>query len=387
VPWPDVPTIYPPGAQLLYRLAYALAPHNVWIIKAEMGLWDLLAGLVVALLLRRRGKDPRRAFIYLWAPLAVVEFSLNGHVDAAAVALTALALLVSTAGFRGARALLGVLLGAATLVKLYPLVFVAALARRRDWSMLGALALTLVAGYAPYWREGFNALGFLDVYLSQVQINYGGALLFIRWAAFTVHLTIAVVQALGVASAALGVAVVIWLRLRPASRVRSLGPRASNLARLLAPAARLLHNLDARVPAGVRLSSIGATGVLVVAWLAFSPHVFAWYVAALLPFCALYLGSPASTRWPVAALSLGAWSFVGLIPLSYMAFETPSLAWMYPAIYLAALAVLLGCAARILLPTPTVLRGLHLAGLAFPFGQVDRREGPPARDDATSSPL
>lgn len=320
VPWKSAPTIYPPGAQLLYRAAYVFAPKNVWGIKAEMVACDLLAGLLLALLLRRHGRDPRRAFIYLWAPLAVVEYALNGHVDAAAIALTLLILLVNELTFRGARAVVGALLGFATLVKLYPLVFVAALVRRRDWALLGALAGTLVVGYLPFWHEGAAAFGFLSTYLGQSDPNFGGVALVLR--ALASHWGDRVVQALSLVSAAACVGLICWLRARPIS-------------------------ISTRTP---RLTTIQATYALVAVWLAFSPHVFGWYVPALLPFCAFFL-APVSHRpagalandHPIAAASaMGMWAFCCLIPLSYVAFEAPWWGWLYPAIYPACLALALG---------------------------------------------
>lgn len=328
VPWKTALTIYPPGAQLLYRVAYLVAPKNVWAIKAEMVAFDLLAGLLLALLLRRHGQDPRRAFIYLWAPLAVVEYALNGHVDAAAIALTLLILLVNELTFRGARAVVGALLGFATLVKLYPLVLVVALVRRRDWPLLGALAGTLAIGYLPFWREGLAAFGFLTTYLGQSDPNFGGVALLLRAIAFP--LGDRVVQVLSLLGAAASVGLIFWLRQRPAP------------VRLpISEARRTVH--------APLLSPVQATYALVVVWLAFSPHVFAWYVPALLPFCALSLAprTPAlQGRAPLgiaAAGAAGIWAFCCLIPLSYVAFELPWWAWLYPALYPVCLALALGC--------------------------------------------
>jgi hypothetical protein len=330
VPWKTVPTIYPPVAQLLYRLAYLVAPENVWGIKAEMAGFDLLAGGLLALLLVGRGLDPRRAFIYLWAPLTVVEFALNAHVDAAAIAFTLLALLANGATFRGARAVVGILLGIATLIKLYPLVLVLALVRRRDWALVVALAVTLGAGYAPFWRDGLAAFGFLSTYLTQVHDNFGGALLLIRAVAFWAGLNATVVRAAGVLGAALGAAAVCWLRVRrdapAAPHVRAEERRGSWRAAVPTRLGIVGH---------LRLDPAGASGALIVLWLVFSPHVFAWYVTALVPFCALFLAWP--PRRLAAALAIGVWTFTGLIPLSYVAFETPSLTWLYPALYVAAL--------------------------------------------------
>ncbi len=336
VPWPQAPTIYPPVAQALFRLAYAIVPHNVWAIKTEMVLFDLLAGAVLMLLLLGRGQDPRRAFIALWAPLPVVEFALNGHVDAAAIAFTLLALLASQQRFRGARTLAGVLLGIATLIKLYPIVCVVAIVRRRDWALWGALGATVLLGYAPFWRDGLAATGFLSTYLTQMHNNYGGALLLIRWVAYHMGLSAKVVQLTGAAAAMVGLGGIAWLRARASG-----GVQLAAAARPMAGALRRLRALDARLPGWLCLGSAAAMCACIVLWLAVSPHVFPWYTTALLPFSALFLGLPARRT----ALALGVWSICCMIPLAYVAFEQPALRWLYPATYLASIAVALGALA------------------------------------------
>jgi hypothetical protein len=331
VPWKHVPTIYPPAAQLLYRLADALAPGNVVGIKIEMLLLDLLAGGLLALLLRQRGQDPRRAVIYLWAPLPVIEFALNGHEDAAAIACIVAALLVNGARWRGARVVVGVLLGLATLIKLYPVLLVVALWRRRDWPLAAGLALTLAAGYAPYWRDGFAATGFLATYLTQVHANYGAVLLVLRGLGQSLGAGTRAIQLAGAAAAALGLGALAWLRMDPVRR-----PIRWDVLRRVA------------------LGPAGAAAGGVTLWLACSPHVFPWYTAALLPFCALFL---ARKDRPIAnALTLSAWGFCGLIPLAYVAFASRALGWLYPALYLAALAGALGAYAWL-------RRGPRLTGL------------------------
>ncbi|HEY7983570.1 MAG TPA: hypothetical protein VID73_05340, partial [Ktedonobacterales bacterium] len=97
--------------------------------------------------------------------------------------------------------------------------------------------------------------------------------------------------------------------------------------------------------AGTRaaLGPVGAAAGIIALWLAFSPHVFPWYTAALLPFCALCLAR--SGRPLSSALALGAWTFCAVVPLAYVAFAAPELAWLYPALYVAALAVALGTGA------------------------------------------
>jgi hypothetical protein len=331
VPWKHVPTIYPPAAQLLYRLADAVSPANVVGIKIEMLLFDLLAGALLALLLRQRGQDPRRAVIYLWAPLPIVEFALNGHEDAAAIACIVAALLVNGASWRGARVVVGILLGLATLIKLYPALLIIALWRRRDWPLAAGLALTLAAGYAPYWRDGFAATGFLATYLTQVHANYGVVLLVLRWAGQALGAGTRAIQLAGAAAAALGLGALAWLRMDPERR-----PIRWSVQRRMT------------------LGQAGAAAGVVALWLACSPHVFPWYTAALLPFCTLFLAREGCSS--ANALTLSAWAFCGLIPLAYVAFASPTLGWLYPALYLAALAGALGTYAWL-------RRGPRLTGL------------------------
>jgi hypothetical protein len=325
VPWKDVPSIYPPGAQFFFWLEGLAAPGSIYGLKVEMTLFHLLAGALLALLLVRRGSDPRLAAIYLWAPLPNVEFALNGHVDAIVIMFILLALLLNTCTFRGARLLVGVALGVATLVKLYPLLLAVALIRRRDRAMPVAVLFTILLGYARYLGEGPQALGFLSTYLTEVYNNYGGALLLARTVGFAAGATPDLVRLLGMALAGCCVAALCWLRLLPS-------PPAPQRD-LPVPKQRLVMRLN-RLP---RPDADAAACGLVVLWIVFSPHVFPWYVAVLLPFAAIQLRFTP----PVAA---GIWVFASFIPLAYVAFAAPPLYWFYPALYFVACAVALGIA-------------------------------------------
>jgi hypothetical protein len=317
VPWKDVPSIYPPGAQFFYWLVGLVAPGSIYGVKVEMALFDLLAGGLLALLLARRSADPRLAAIYLWAPLPIVEFALNGHEDALAIVFILLALLLDTSAFRGARVLVGVALGLATLVKLYPLVLAGALYRRWERAMPVALGITVLLGYARYLDEGPQALGFLSTYLTQVQVSYGGALLLIRTIGLDAGATASDIRVVGATLAACCVLALLWLRLRPSLPIR---PRA-----VPAQLRSLGHRLN-----GLPLPDAPTTACgLIVIWLVFSPHVFPWYATALLPFVALLLRA-------TPALALGIWLFVSFIPLAYVAYSAPPLFWFYPALYIAA---------------------------------------------------
>ena len=72
--------------------------------------------------------------LWAWSPVVVSEFGQNGHLDWLAVLLTVLAL---QAGAAGRRAAAGGLLGAAIATKLYPLLALPSLLRRRPWLVGG----------------------------------------------------------------------------------------------------------------------------------------------------------------------------------------------------------------------------------------------------------
>ncbi|MGH8649741.1 MAG: hypothetical protein ACREUP_10620, partial [Burkholderiales bacterium] len=78
-PWAR--TIYPPGAQWLFRAMYAATPNSVVFMKATFVAFDLLTILLLMRLLRSLSLPPNRAILYAWHPLPVFELSGSGHLD------------------------------------------------------------------------------------------------------------------------------------------------------------------------------------------------------------------------------------------------------------------------------------------------------------------
>ena len=115
----DLPTLYPPGAQLLFRAAATLAKpwpgHELGAVRALVALADLgVLGLLIVLL-RRRGIDPRWAAAWGWSPLVVIEAGQNGHLEPVPI-LGVVAALVAWQSGGLVRA--GLCLGMATATKL-----------------------------------------------------------------------------------------------------------------------------------------------------------------------------------------------------------------------------------------------------------------------------
>jgi hypothetical protein len=211
---PAVPTIYPPLAQTWFAAVAAVAPDGArqitWQVAGLVTEVAVLALLPVAL--GRWGGDRRWSALYALSPAPVLEIVHNGHVDGLAVALVLGALVVvaplprvtpprfwwqKTARMPanlpperldGAWWRLiagGALLGAAAMVKLFPVVLLLALAgagsNRRlpalAWGGAGALAVT-IAAYLPHVLDvGWRVVGFLPGYLEEEDYVEGGRFL------------------------------------------------------------------------------------------------------------------------------------------------------------------------------------------------------------------
>lgn len=160
-------TIYPPLAQVWFRAGYAVLPFD----QRDRG-WQVLAmavdlGLVAVLLgaLRASGRDPRWIVLYAWSPIAVLESAQSAHVDVLAVVAAVGAL---WAARRQRHALAGVLLGSATVVKLYPALLLPVVLRRRPLRTALAFGAVVVLAYARHVASvGIEVIGFLPGYLAE----------------------------------------------------------------------------------------------------------------------------------------------------------------------------------------------------------------------------
>ncbi|MGU3450824.1 glycosyltransferase 87 family protein [Methylobacterium sp. 391_Methyba4] len=154
-------TIYPPAAQLVFA-AVGRVSHGVTGMKLAMLGFEALGVLAMLAVLRDAGLPSARILIYAWNPLALWSFACDGHVDAVAIGLLGLALLARR---RHRYGLAGALLGAATLVKLLPVVVAPAFVRGgRLWRpmLIGAAAIAVL--YLPYLAAGRDMLGFAGGY-------------------------------------------------------------------------------------------------------------------------------------------------------------------------------------------------------------------------------
>jgi hypothetical protein len=285
----NIPTDYPPGAEGIYVLSYLLSPTNLYGLKAIFLFFEMVTCGALMLLLARKGLDPRRAVIYAWCPLPIVEIAIEGHVDAMTVMFIVLALLSATSNKRGGRALTGFLLGIATLTRIYPIILLAVVVRPRDWSLLLTCFITIVLGYIPFIILGHGqVLGFLPIYLNQQGGNAGPLQQYIAQIGHSLGLTLAntitlehIVDVILLGTMTL---IVLMLRLRE------------------------------------RISMEAATLLLISTVFVLSSHIFPWYTIVLLPLVAVLIG-PIKVFKKRSGKELAiviTWYILCTIPLSYI---------------------------------------------------------------------
>ena len=161
---PDAVTVYPPGAQIAFLTLTTVGGDSVAGVKYAAFAAELIALLLVALVLRRRRElTAGQLAIYAWSPLVISEVCVSGHLDALVLPLILAALLLAQAR-RGVWA--GAVLGAATLLKLYPVLLLIAVPRASRRAAIAAAAAVIALTYLPWVAlEGSSVLGFLPDYV------------------------------------------------------------------------------------------------------------------------------------------------------------------------------------------------------------------------------
>jgi hypothetical protein len=270
----DVPTIYPPMAQLLFGATARLAPEP-WAWKATLLALEAILLLALASLLRARGQPSERLLLYFWNPLVAVESFGSGHVDLAAAAFLLLAL-----AFLEAKRprLSGAALASAVLVKYMPLLLVPALLRRRAFAVLGAAAIVGALLFLPFAAAGTALWTGLATYLRHWEFN--GSL---------------------------------YTAIRPFFRT-------GEPPRLILGAALVAASL---VAAWRSRTLTGATLALLATWIVASPTVYPWYLVMLVALLPLHADAGLLLFSGLVALSYvalggyratGAWALPGSIP-------------------------------------------------------------------------
>ena len=173
MPAPEIPTMYPPLAELVYRATWRVLPGPVGF-KLPFLLADLCIMAMLAWQICGAGGRNFQVAIYAWNPLIIIEFASSGHNDALALAALLAALLI----IRRAPVVSTLTLMAGALAKAFPVVLLPLALVRAGWPgrLRGWLALSGCAALAalitwPYYTAWREFLGMM-VYYQRIWRNY-----------------------------------------------------------------------------------------------------------------------------------------------------------------------------------------------------------------------
>ncbi len=164
---PDLPSPYPPGAQLFFRAVTAIH-ESTFALKVAFVLCDLVIVFVLLDVLRLNRLGEHWVLAFAWHPLLATEVAGSGHIDIVGVLL----LLLSAAALaRRWRAAAAVTFGLAVSVKFLPIILLPLYWKRiriRD----GAVA-AVVFGlmYVPFLSNGRIPFGSLGTYVHSFRFN------------------------------------------------------------------------------------------------------------------------------------------------------------------------------------------------------------------------
>lgn len=163
---PDVPSPYPPGAQIFFRAVTAIREST---LAMRLALVSCELAILLALFdVLRRTQQGHLVLAFAWNPLVAIEVAGSGHVDILGV----LFVLLSVAALeRRWRATAAVALGVAVAVKFLPIVLLPLYWKRvrlRDAALAASVVGLL---YVPFVDGGRIPLGSLGTFVQRFRFN------------------------------------------------------------------------------------------------------------------------------------------------------------------------------------------------------------------------
>lgn len=198
---PDLPSPYPPGAQLFFRAVTAIH-ESTFALKIAFVASDFAIVFLLLDILRNSGRGAHLVLAYAWNPLLAIEVAGSGHIDIIGVFLLVLS---ATALFRRWRTTAAVAFGLAVAMKFLPIVLLPLYWKRvriRD-AALAAVVVGLL--YLPFLHHGHILIGSLGTYVQTFRFN--GPL-------FAALVRVAPPRLLAGLAVLVGLVTAAWLRLR-----------------------------------------------------------------------------------------------------------------------------------------------------------------------------
>lgn len=196
---PDLPSPYPPGAQLFFRVITGIH-ESIFAFKVAFVICDWVIVFLLLDILRLSRKGAHLVLAYAWNPLLAIEVAGSGHIDI----LGALLLVASVAALaRRWRAVAALTLGLAIAVKFLPIVLLPLYWKRvriRD-AALAAVVIGLLC--LPFLNHGGIPMGSLGTYVQTFRFN--GPI-------FAALVQVASPQLLAAVAVLVGLMIATWLR-------------------------------------------------------------------------------------------------------------------------------------------------------------------------------
>jgi len=164
---PDLPSPYPPGAQLFFRAVTAIH-ESVFAMRIALVICELASVLILLEVLRSTGQGAHWILAFAWNPLLATEVAGSGHIDILGVLL----LVVSFAALiRRRRTIAVVAFGLAVAVKFFPILLLPLYWRRIRIRDALPAAIVFVLLYLPFLNHGRIPIGSLGTYLRSFRFN------------------------------------------------------------------------------------------------------------------------------------------------------------------------------------------------------------------------
>ncbi len=164
---PDLPSPYPPGAELFFRAVTAIQ-ESVSALKVAFVMCEFGLAFVLLDLLRTSKRGAHLVLVFLWNPLLAVEVAGSGHIDIVGTLL----LVISIAALaRRWRSIAALALALSVAVKFLPIVLLPLYWKRvriRDAALAAAFFALL---YVPFLNHGRVPIGSLGTYIRSFRFN------------------------------------------------------------------------------------------------------------------------------------------------------------------------------------------------------------------------
>lgn len=174
---PDLRTVYPPLAEALFALGYALTPGRLLGLQGLMLLSEVAAWLLLLRELRRRGLPSVSILLMAWSPLLIFQGYLPGHVD---MLMLPFIVLFITSLERDSALAAALVLALASLIKPHAVIFAPAAIKQlglRRGARFGLVFLAIfVGGYLPFLSPDLGLSAFSSVGLMARHWAFNGSL-------------------------------------------------------------------------------------------------------------------------------------------------------------------------------------------------------------------